>query len=204
MSWHCTKDSGTHISTNVMTKLAAKECGLYWRQEGRCVASAAMLKGCCRPQTRALLERWRNDMLNTSKAHLITEDGQSNWIVTDQLALTLIFAVRCLFSRLFLHTLQAKYVDSLTDRVPKIRSFYNKLLKLMRFGSLRLDPAPFGVLHVFDLYVHPQESHDLLTEGVEGSRKLVWMYNRSVRVLPLPVLAAMNGHTAFVQELHLR
>ena len=49
-----------------------------------------------------------------------------------------------------------------------------------------------------------QESNDLITEGVEGSQKLVWMANRSLRVLPLPVLAAMNGHTAFVQELHLR
>ncbi len=49
-----------------------------------------------------------------------------------------------------------------------------------------------------------QESNDLITEGVEGSKTLVWMAKRSVRVLPLPVLAAMNGHTAFVQELHLR
>ena len=49
-----------------------------------------------------------------------------------------------------------------------------------------------------------QESNDLITEGVKGSKTLVWMANRSVRVLPLPVLAAMNGHTAFVQELHLR
>ena len=49
-----------------------------------------------------------------------------------------------------------------------------------------------------------QESNDLITEGVKGSKKLVWMANHTVRVLPLPVLAAMNGHTAFVQELHLR
>lgn len=74
----------------------------------------------------------------------------------------------------------------------------------MRSALLSLDPAKTGVLHGFISYVHSQESHDLITEGVEGSRKLVWMYNRSVRVLPLPVLAAMNGHTAFVQELHLR
>ena len=49
-----------------------------------------------------------------------------------------------------------------------------------------------------------QESNDLITEGVTGSKTLIWMANHSVRVLPLPVLAAMNGHTAFVQELHLR
>lgn len=49
-----------------------------------------------------------------------------------------------------------------------------------------------------------QESNDRITEGVAGSNTLIWMANHSVRVLPLPVLAAMNGHTAFVQELHLR
>ena len=49
-----------------------------------------------------------------------------------------------------------------------------------------------------------QESNDLITEGVVGSKTLVWMANHTVRVLPLPVLVAMNGHTAFVQELHLR
>lgn len=49
-----------------------------------------------------------------------------------------------------------------------------------------------------------QEGNDLITQGVEGSKTLVWMAKRSVRVLPLPVLAVMNGHTAFVQELHLR
>lgn len=49
---------------------------------------------CHRPQTRALLERWRSDMLNATKARHITPDKQNNWTVTDQLALTLIFAVR--------------------------------------------------------------------------------------------------------------
>ena len=111
-----------HISLDVMTRMAMKKYGLIWRREGRYLASAAMLIGCCRPQTRALLERWRNDMLNTSKAHLITEHGQDNWTVTDQLALTLIFAVRCLFSRLSLHTLQAKYMSSLTDRRSKLEA----------------------------------------------------------------------------------
>ncbi|CAL5220947.1 g3049 [Coccomyxa viridis] len=93
-----------------------------------------------RPQVRALLERWRSDMLNATKARHITPDKHGNWTVTDQLALTLIFT----------------------------------------------------------------ESNDLITEGVTGSKTLIWMANHSVRVLPLPVLAAMNGHTAFVQELHLR
>ena len=49
-----------------------------------------------------------------------------------------------------------------------------------------------------------QEGAGLVTEGVEGSRRLVWMAGQSVRVMPLPVLAAASGHTAFVQELHLR
>ena len=49
-----------------------------------------------------------------------------------------------------------------------------------------------------------QEGAGLVTEGVEGSRRLVWMARRTVRVMPLPVLAAAGGHTAFVQELHLR
>lgn len=49
-----------------------------------------------------------------------------------------------------------------------------------------------------------QEGNEDQTEGVEGSQRLVWMAKRSVRVLPLPVLAAENGHSAFVQELHLR
>ena len=42
---------------------------------------------------RALLERWRSDMLNTTKARHITPDKRGNWTVTDQLALTLIFTV---------------------------------------------------------------------------------------------------------------
>ena len=46
----------------------------------------------CRPQTRALLERWRSDMVDAAKARHITPDGRSNWTVTDQLALSLIFA----------------------------------------------------------------------------------------------------------------
>jgi hypothetical protein len=124
------KDSGPpHISFDVMTRMAMKKYGLIWRGEGRYLASAAMLIGCCRPQTRVLLERWRNDMLNTSKAHLITEDGQDNWTVTDQLALTLIFAVRSLFSRLSLHTLRAKYVSSLTDRRSNLEAATTKCSK---------------------------------------------------------------------------
>lgn len=43
---------------------------------------------------RALLERWRSDMLNATKARHITPDKHGNWTVTDQLALTLIFTVR--------------------------------------------------------------------------------------------------------------
>ena len=46
----------------------------------------------CRPQTRALLERWRSDMMDAAKARHITPDRRSNWTVTDQLALSLIFA----------------------------------------------------------------------------------------------------------------
>ncbi len=45
---------------------------------------------------RALLERWRSDMLNATKARHITPDQHGNWTVTDQLALTLIFTV-CVF-----------------------------------------------------------------------------------------------------------
>ena len=52
-----------------------------------------------RPQVRALLERWRGDMLNATKARHITPDKQNNWTVTDQLALTLIFAVGSPLSR---------------------------------------------------------------------------------------------------------
>ncbi len=43
---------------------------------------------------RALLERWRSDMVNATKARHITPDKHGNWTVTDQLALTLIFTVR--------------------------------------------------------------------------------------------------------------
>ena len=42
---------------------------------------------------RALLERWRSDMLNATKARHITPDKRGNWTITDQLALTLIFTV---------------------------------------------------------------------------------------------------------------
>ena len=53
----------------------------------------------CRPQTRALLERWRSDMMDAAKARHITPDKRNNWTVTDQLALSLIFAASpCLIS----------------------------------------------------------------------------------------------------------
>ncbi len=74
-----------------------------------------MLTGHCRPQTRALLQRWRDDMLDASKAHLIAGDGQGNWTVTDQLALTLIFAVLRLVSRLLARILRARDAVSLLD-----------------------------------------------------------------------------------------
>ena len=63
---------------------------------------------------------------------------------------------------------------------------------------------PYQPVRLSDGVAELQEGAGLVTEGVEGSRRLVWMARRSVRVMPLPVLAAASGHTAFVQELHLR
>ena len=60
-------------------------------QAHMCHSLTAALR--CRPQVRALLERWRSDMLNATKARHITPDKHGNWTVTDQLALTLIFTV---------------------------------------------------------------------------------------------------------------
>ncbi len=85
-----------------------------------------------------------------------------------------------------------------------MRNLHEKLLELIRPDILSLGLDSVSMPDGWDMYVRSQESRDRRTEGVGGSRTLVWMYNRSVRVLPLPVLAAMNGHTAFVQELHIR
>ncbi len=42
-----------------------------------------------------------------------------------------------------------------------------------------------------------------LQATVEDPR-LVWAYNDGLRLAPLPVLAAANGHTYFQQRLHER
>lgn len=46
-----------------------------------------------------------------------------------------------------------------------------------------------------------QEGTDQIVRGVREGGRLVWLADRTLKVLPLPVLAAANGHVAFVQHL---
>ncbi len=46
-----------------------------------------------------------------------------------------------------------------------------------------------------------QEGTGNVVQSVRESGRLVWLADRTIKVLPLPVLAAVNGHVAFEQHL---
>lgn len=46
-----------------------------------------------------------------------------------------------------------------------------------------------------------QEGEDTVVRSVEEGGRLIWLADRSLKVVPLPVLVAVNGHAAFLQHL---
>lgn len=46
-----------------------------------------------------------------------------------------------------------------------------------------------------------QEGGDNVVRSVEEGGRLIWLADSSLKVLPLPVLEAVNGHAAFLQHL---
>ena len=143
-------------------------------------------------------------MMDPTKARHVTPDKRNNWTVTDQLALSLIFAARPLprpcQHHSHLHVTHALHL-CLRRHLPAWRWPTENAVAC---PCSRSTPSAGGPARLSGGVHELQEGAGLVTEGVEGSRRLVWMARRTVRVMPLPVLAAAGGHTAFVQELHLR
>ena len=112
-------------------------------------------------------------------------DGRKGWKVTDQLAFNLLLDrnivpihVRHYFSRLELH-----HGDPHSDHA------LQSLLRMLR------NPISYTSL------VWHSDTSTLVLQAPDDDKRVIWTYGDKLRLKPLPVLVAANGHVFFYQHL---